>query len=378
MARGGSRGGDRGDGPGADAGGSRDVDRAAGADAGADLDPDAPGLEAMRAVWLEMRDEAPPERGMAELLAAARRKAAALRPGPTLWQRLLAATRRPAVLALATAVVLIGGAVVVGRRVSDRPDALPAGAAAEPGWVGGEVADPRDGAHAPIPRSALPGSSASPTVTTSATSEPPEPRVASPAPSAPRAPPSSSPPPAGALVAPLAGHASASDMTPAVPGARPERAPPARPRRTAQLAAEPRVETPPPPAPPGRAPAANDDTAGRAKVRTRGAEEALGPSEPPTVVRPQDSAPATGADTSGSTSGSTGAGDRREDAAPAARSRGSAPSAGLAQLHRACEAAARRGDCAAVRRIVDQISRIDQGYRGRIGTDSAVARCLAE
>jgi len=38
---------------------------------------EVPELRAMRSVWLAMRDEDPPERGLAELLAAARAKAVA-------------------------------------------------------------------------------------------------------------------------------------------------------------------------------------------------------------------------------------------------------------------------------------------------------------
>jgi hypothetical protein len=377
MARGGSRGGDRGDGPGADAAGPRDADRAAGADAGAELDAaaDEPRLQAMRAVWLEMRDQAPPARGMAELLAAARRKAEAMQPGPTLWQRLLAATRRPAVLALATAVVLIGGALVVGRRVSDRPDALPAGAAGETARLGDPAADPRDGARAPESQRAVPGTgagiSASPAVTTEAPSAAPASRT-----EAPSAAPASSvlPAPPQASGKPSAAPAPAADMTPTVPGAHPERVAPAHRPRPAQLAAEPRAEPPPPPPP--RAPAANDDSAARTEVRDRGAEAALGSSGSPKTARERGSAPAPAVDPSGSTS--TGPGDRDDDAAPPARSRGPAPSARLAQLYRDCKAAASRGDCAAVRRLVDLISERDRGYRARIGKDSAVGRCLAE
>ncbi|HEX3764071.1 MAG TPA: hypothetical protein VHW23_35500 [Kofleriaceae bacterium] len=41
---------------------------------------DDPQLGAMRAVWRAMRDEAPPDRGLADLLAAARSQAAAMQP----------------------------------------------------------------------------------------------------------------------------------------------------------------------------------------------------------------------------------------------------------------------------------------------------------
>jgi hypothetical protein len=80
-----------------------------------DRDDDDPRLRAMRAVWLTMRHEDPPGSGLAELLAAARAKAETMQAGPTWWQRLVAALRRPQALALATVLVLVGGAVLLGR-----------------------------------------------------------------------------------------------------------------------------------------------------------------------------------------------------------------------------------------------------------------------
>lgn len=89
---------------GSDGGGERD-----------DLDDSA--LHSMRAVWVSMRDEDPPAAGLAELLAAARTKAEAMQPREPWWRRALGTLRRPPVLALASVVVLIGGAVwIAGRR----------------------------------------------------------------------------------------------------------------------------------------------------------------------------------------------------------------------------------------------------------------------
>ncbi|HEX5062646.1 MAG TPA: hypothetical protein VFV99_24910 [Kofleriaceae bacterium] len=85
-------------------------------DSGGDGDDDAQ-LKSLRAVWLSMPDEDPPERGLAELMAAARVKAEQMAK-PSLWQRLAALLRRPPVLALATVLVLIGGAVFIGQRHS--------------------------------------------------------------------------------------------------------------------------------------------------------------------------------------------------------------------------------------------------------------------
>jgi hypothetical protein len=80
-----------------------------------DRHDDDPRLRAMRAVWLTMRHEDPPGSGLAELLAAARAKAGTMQARPTWWQRLVAALRRPPALALATVLVLVGGAVLLGR-----------------------------------------------------------------------------------------------------------------------------------------------------------------------------------------------------------------------------------------------------------------------
>jgi hypothetical protein len=76
---------------------------------------DDPQLRSLRAVWLSMPDEEPPQRGLAELMAAARVKAEEMAK-PSLWQRIVALLRRPPVMALATVLVLIGGAVFIGQR----------------------------------------------------------------------------------------------------------------------------------------------------------------------------------------------------------------------------------------------------------------------
>ena len=86
-------------------------------------DEDDPQLKSLRAVWLSMPDEEPPDRGLAELMAAARVKADQLAT-PSWWERVVAVLRRPAVLALATVMVLLGGAVILGRR-GDKMEANP-------------------------------------------------------------------------------------------------------------------------------------------------------------------------------------------------------------------------------------------------------------
>ena len=80
---------------------------------------DDPVMQSMRSVWLSMREEDPPQGGLAELMAAARTKAAQMQPKESWWQRVVATLRRPPVLALATVVLLVGGAVLIGRRQSD-------------------------------------------------------------------------------------------------------------------------------------------------------------------------------------------------------------------------------------------------------------------
>jgi hypothetical protein len=63
----------------------------------------------------QLPDEEPPETGMAALMAAARAKAVEMAPPPrkSLWARFLDGIKAPPVLALATVVVLIGGAIII-------------------------------------------------------------------------------------------------------------------------------------------------------------------------------------------------------------------------------------------------------------------------
>lgn len=108
--------------PGPEGGGGRAVTEDEG-------DADTTGqLRAMRSVWLSMRDEDPPDGGLVDLLAAARAKAATMQARPTLRQRLAAWARRPPALAVATMVVLVGGAaLVLGRNSGHRASELAAG-----------------------------------------------------------------------------------------------------------------------------------------------------------------------------------------------------------------------------------------------------------
>ncbi|MFN0250848.1 MAG: hypothetical protein ACKV2T_28495 [Kofleriaceae bacterium] len=88
-------------------------------DTGSELEDDL-GLDesmtSMRSMWREMRDEEPSDKGMAALLAAAHAKAEEMKPRRSWFAVLLDQLRRPPVLAMATVVVLIGGAVVISGR----------------------------------------------------------------------------------------------------------------------------------------------------------------------------------------------------------------------------------------------------------------------
>ena len=85
----------------------------------ADDDANDPVMRSMRAVWLTMRDEAPPSGGLTDLLNAARAQAEAMQPRESWWRRSVAMLMRPPLLALATVVVLIGGAVIIKNRGVD-------------------------------------------------------------------------------------------------------------------------------------------------------------------------------------------------------------------------------------------------------------------
>lgn len=73
-------------------------------------DDDDPQLRSMRAAWRSLPDEDPPERGLAELMAAARQQASVMSNARTPWWKMLF---RPPVLALATVLVLLGGVFAV-------------------------------------------------------------------------------------------------------------------------------------------------------------------------------------------------------------------------------------------------------------------------
>ncbi len=136
-----------------------------------DLDLD---LSSMRSMFREMREEEPSDKGMAALLTAAREKAEEMKPKRSWFAVLLEQLRRPPVLAMATVVVLIGGAVVISQRddmkaeteavsqsarapgaVADRAESAPSGGALDEGGapsagVPAPAAEAEE-AHAPPP-----------------------------------------------------------------------------------------------------------------------------------------------------------------------------------------------------------------------------------
>ncbi len=312
-------------------GGSRDdaADDDPHGEAARDAADDAsdPQLRAMRAVWLAMRDEDPPDRGLADVLAAARHKAKAMQPRPSAWQRLLAALRRPPVLALATVTVLIAGAVLIGRRVpneaaprvsaSREEAAAPRSTPLDPGISRTKQAADRGGALAV-----------------------PAPQPAAPPPAAP-----ATPPDRGSIgPAPPTHSATTPSKTISTAKEPPSEAPRNDDDRTVAGAA---AATPPPPA--DLAPVLGDGNDART---------AAPPARPDPPVQPSIKAanpvkngvlapPPPRSDTGG-------------------------------DLYQQCEAAAQRGDCATVRRLVSRITRTDRGYRARVTKDSSVGKCLAE
>ena len=279
---------------------------------------DDPGLRSMRAVWLSMRDEEPPAAGLSGLLAAAREKADAMRPKTVVpwWQRALAVLRRPPVLALASVVVLLGGAIALTARNDDMKVEAPLAAERQ---------------RAPTEDRA---------------------KLETPAPAAAQPP----------QVAQEPEHEKAEAETKKdVKVAKPpvvHRAPSAR--TVTQNAPEPDryggedLKAPEPP-PPTERPAKERDSRseGGLAIATDGrAPEVAGEAAPPPKA----------ADETIETTGSTSPG------------RGQASTAQLVQQ---CETAAARGDCAATRVTAAKIKKLDAAvYKARIERNQAIARCL--
>ena len=314
-----------------------------------DPDPDDdPQLRSLRAVWLSLPEEEPPERGLAELMAAARAKAEIM-ARPAWWRRVLDVLRRPPVLALATVIVLIGGAVLVGKEkdaieVESRPAAVTGSAPAAPSTGSGSATNDRVGAPAE-PEPPVDTTVARPKTETQApAADVPAPPKPSPTPKPKRAPKElkvivTSPP----RKAPAPAHTATKresleqgvggmdfEGSPAPVGASSAPAPVLAPEPAPTKAADPgatRTAKPPPAPPP--------------------------PQEAPAYGRKSDSA-------------GGGAPAQNDEAAPS-----------VSRLIAQCRAAASRGDCATVKTLAAQIASQDQAaYRAQIAGDSAIRRCL--
>ncbi len=339
---------------------------------------DDPALRSMRAMWISMRDEEPPAAGLAELLAAARVKAEEMRPREPWWRRIAVALRRPPVLALATAVVLLGGAVVIGAR-REAFDAMPriegppaGGGEAAPAKLEQAMAPAEDtaaGSAAPAPAEATGGGgvAGAPAVVAAATAgvsedEPtaapgggatrpaPRPAFRAAAPRRGSAPPAA---PAPEVAAPVAGTVTADRTVAADPP------PITRERVEAEAAAAPvaapAVVAPPAPPPPAAPPPPSvpRDVKGP-KQRLQIADD--GGSAGEAIVAAPDS--------------SSAGGERIETTR-----RPAGPT--VAQLAKQAETAAARGDCAAVRAIASRIRKLDAAaHRSLAERSAAVARCL--
>jgi hypothetical protein len=369
---------------------------------------DDPKLRAMRAVWLTMRDEDPPDRGLTELLAVARRTAEAMQARPTLWQRLVAGLRRPPALALATVMVLLGGALVLGRRGVGElaPARAPAvaGATATSSPSALTPVSPAEGAGAPAKAKAAPSGAAAadhPVTASvpdgSAQAGREDQRTRSGAASAPRAPGGGSSVPGAASAQAASGddgsRFGAVPVKVAAPG-----------KRSGKLAQETALvsdEQPPAdPAPVDRDGNAADSRAGgkSSPMLQRGpsgpppsspsAATGSAPLSAPAPAKPLDDAEEVAPAAHGARLPAAAAADADADAEKKADrveagttnkdKQAARPATSLAQLYQQCEAAARRGDCAAVRLLVERITKTDRGYRARVAKGSPVATCLAD
>jgi hypothetical protein len=306
-------------------------------------DEDDPQLGALRAAWRAMPDEDPPERGLAELMAAARAKAEEL-ARPPWWRRALAQLRRPPVLALASVMVLLGGALVVGHR---RDEVQSRATAPQDEPAPGASPTP---AAPPAPTAAAAATPAPSTPTTATAVPTPAP---TPAPAKDRERPQVPAHHAFPLRAHPPNHPPREAMPPpaALGGAAPTGAP-ARPRDEDTGGA-------------GRGPAPRSPAAGKAdeapaadlddghQPAERGASEADVPAAPPPAPTAAPAPPPAAAP------------------APAPATNGTA-----ASLATQCRAAAARGDCATARSLAARIQRDDPAGYAQLQRDATVAACL--
>lgn len=291
-------------------------------------------MSSMRAMFREMRDEEPSDKGMVALLAAAREKAEEMKPKRSWWTALLEQLRRPPVLAMATVVVLIGGAVVISQRDEMKDSTEPVSterAAAEampsrssPDIVGDRFEDKlgkqKEG-EAGDGEGIEEAKPAEPTAT------------GSPAPGSPAAP-------------------------------RPR--PPTKSTRVREPTAKPDAveKVPPPVAFDVAAESPRDTQVDQGKA-------------PMTIATDDDLAPKGGATESTSAPQADHKSVSRKPLPSIEGEDRTSKDTSIAQLVKQCEAAAAKNDCAAVRAIAAKIAQQDpQTYRTRVLKSASVARCL--
>jgi outer membrane biosynthesis protein TonB len=309
-------------------------------------DDDDPQLRSMRAAWRALPDEDPPERGLAELMAAARKQAEVMAEARTpWWKRLMASLLRPPMLALASVVVLLGGLFVVTsthKGVSPEPspieDQRAAPASTTPA-IGGE---PAPGAAA--------GSAAAP-----APAPTPTPDLAAPA--------------HGATIDSLEQKKLEVEEKPRPVAPAKHRAVEKEPAPSNEArgpqgnTASPPEPPPPPPAKPARSEAPK--------------------LEPPATPAPAPApASARDRDSTGAAASDSSEGDAPEQTrAPVAKKASATPVRRQLddQLLAQCRSAATSGDCETARKIAQRIALDDPGYyNDHVTSDPAIAKCLGK
>jgi hypothetical protein len=323
-----------------------------------DDDIDDQALRALRPVWLAMPDEEPPSRGLDALMAAARVKADEMKAAgvghvaiherasassgatsadqPSWWARLLAMFQRPQVLALATIMILIGGAVFISQRrdkLQHQPE--PSAPASTPPQL--EVT-----AEAP-PSAQSAGSAAFEGAVGGATTGEQEARQGAPGADASK----------DARERTDRADAKATASTPVSPtitsGDRAQ--PRAEPKATVSKKAT---------KAPGKTTTASGGGAAGGRVANDKAETQLLDEEADFSTK----GPATGSTATSST-------------APVEEQKQEAGEPSVKQLHERARTAATRGDCATARALAKQIARLDAPYyRTNIAPDKTLATCL--